>query len=490
MTIETYQGDLEALEADLLLLVTDPHIQLFDLADHPLAQPVEELAGQFKTVLNRDYTFDHGQTTVMVSSSQLETGFTLTENLKTFVTRALKLAAETGRAKVAVALNTADGRALVEQAVEGALVGTYSFSKYKSESPDRFEKVTLVLWTDEAVEQAVERGRVYGGAVNLARDLVSEPPNVMTPEALEKQAEELAERYGFEFESLDPDQLKESGFVGLVNVGAGSQHPPRMVRLSYTPEEPVEGTHLVLLGKGITFDTGGISLKPGEKMDLMKGDMAGAAAVLASMEAIGQLKPALRVTMLVVTAENSPDGNSYRPSDILVYKNGKSVHIGNTDAEGRLCLADGLIRSGELGATHIIDVATLTGSCYRSLGPSFTGVMGSNRALVNAITRAGGNRGESYWKLPLPLEYREMLKHPHADLNNIGGPIAGAITAGLFLKEFVPARTKWAHLDIAGTFWKQKPWKYYGEGPSGTAVKTLVDLICHWEEHLSDGSPA
>ena len=220
-------------------------------------------------------------------------------------------------------------------------------------------------------------------------------------------------------------------------------------------------------------------------MHMMIGDMAGAAAVIGAMETLGRLRPNIKVTGLIVSAENKPGSKSFRPGDVIRYKNGISVHVENTDAEGRLILADGLIRAGELGATHIVDLATLTGACARALGPSFTGVMGANRKLVNAITRAGGNHGESYWRLPMPVEYQDMLKTIHADLNNMGGPYAGATTAALFLKEFVPSGTPWVHLDIAGTFWKEKPWKYYSEGPSGTGVKTIADLALRWREHLS-----
>ena len=179
-----------------------------------------------------------------------------------------------------------------------------------------------------------------------------------------------------------------------------------------------------------------------------------------------------------------PDGQAVRPGDIIVYKNGKSVQVDNTDAEGRLVLADGLLLAAELGATHVIDICTLTGACIRALGESFTGLMGNNRSLVNAITFAGGVQGESYWKLPLPLEYREMLKSPFADLTNSPGPLAGAVTAGLFLKEFVADGLNWAHLDIAGPSWRSKPWKYYPAGPTGVGVRTLTELAWHWEEYI------
>ena len=329
---------------------------------------------------------------------------------------------------------------------------------------------------------AVSVGTAFGDGVNLARTLIATPASVCTPDYLAKRAEKISKAHGFAFQAFGPKELKKQGFVGHIAVGGGSEHTPRMIEMGYDPGN--SDVHLVLLGKGVTFDTGGISIKPASKMHLMIGDMSGAAAVLGAMEVIGRLKPSIKVTALVVSAENTPGAKAYRPGDILKYKNGISVHVENTDAEGRLILADGLIRAGELGATHIVDVATLTGACSRALGPSFTGMMGANRKMINAITRAGGNHGESYWRLPLPIEYKQMLKSLHADINNMGGAAAGATTAALFLKEFVPPRTPWVHLDIAGTFWKEKAWKYYSEGPSGTAVKTLADLALRWQEHF------
>jgi leucyl aminopeptidase len=360
-----------------------------------------------------------------------------------------------------------------------------------AEPPASLPTPAAPSWSDEEKaswqardEAAVQVGGAFGRGVNLARALIAQPASVCTPTYLAKTAETMAKKYGFGYQSFGVKELEKQGFVGHIAVGAGSANSPKMFEMSYEPATP-SAVHLVLVGKGVTFDTGGISIKTADKMHLMVGDMSGAAAVMGTMDILGQLRPNIKVSAVIVSAENSPDGKSFRPGDILRYKNGLSVHIENTDAEGRLLLADGLIRAGELGATHVIDIATLTGSCYRALGPSFTGVMGVNRKLVNAITRAGGNHGESYWRLPLPVEYRSMLKTIHADLNNIGGANAGATTAGLFLQEFVPPRTVWAHLDIAGTFWKSKAWKYYQEGPSGTGVKTLADLALRWNEHMT-----
>jgi leucyl aminopeptidase len=257
-----------------------------------------------------------------------------------------------------------------------------------------------------------------------------------------------------------------------------------MVILRHVPRTAGKET-LVLVGKGITFDSGGISLKPGDKMWEMKGDMAGAAAVLLTMRALGKLRPELKVVGILCCAENFPDANAQRPGDIFTAKNGKSVMVDNTDAEGRLVLIDGFARAGEEGATHVVDIATLTGAVIRALGPSVAGVMGQTE-LVRRVIRSGENHGESYWELPLVEEYKDSLKTPYADVNNIAsGGLAGAITAGLFLREFIPSGVAWAHLDIAGPMFKDKDWKYYEAGAIGFGVKTLVDLCERFREPLA-----
>jgi leucyl aminopeptidase len=486
MTIESFAGNLEELEADLLVLILDSGQELFHFENEALQERLAKIKADFESKkLFREVSFDAQGLkvgTVVVYHTDLERHFGLWENVKIFTARGLKLGAETGRPRVAVALNTPAGAELIGKAVDGGLLGTYSFEKYRREPRKLFDEVQLVLWGtgSEAETKAIEEARILGEATNMARDLVNEPASVVTPAVLVGKASELHDLYGFKLDVWDQARLVADGCVGLVEVGAGAKNPPFMATLTHEGDGS-SAHHLVLLGKGITFDTGGISIKPAEKMHLMRGDMAGAGA----MQAIGQLKPGLKITGIVCCAENTPDANAMRPGDIIVYRNGKSVHIDNTDAEGRLVLADGLIQAGVLGATHVVDIATLTGASVRAVGPSFSALMGNNRSLVNAVTRAGGNQGESYWKLPLPAEYKEMLKHPTADLNNVGGPLAGASTAALFLQEFVPDKTAWAHLDIAPTFWREKPWKYFGEGPTGVGVRTFTDLALHWEEHLA-----
>lgn len=484
MQITTFHQSLSELKTELLVLVLDPNEKLFDLEHPSLESRLSEIQSGFEQErISREVLFElEGVGPVVVFSTLTEKAFSLWENLKTFTARALRLAAETGRRKVTVALNSPE---LAGRAVEGAFLGTYAFETYRREPKKRFEDFTLELMVpaSEDLGGRLESARIVAEAVNLARDLSNEPANTLVPETLARRAQDIADRHGLECEIWREDELASQRCTGLLAVGAGSQHPPRMIRLA----RPVEGSahHLVLVGKGVTFDSGGVSIKPAAGMEMMKGDMSGAAAVLGAMEALGKLGAPVSVTALICTAENLLDGRAQRPGDILVYPNGKSVQVENTDAEGRLILADGLIRCGALKATHVLDLATLTGACARALGPSFTGLMGNARELVNAVTRAGGNHGESYWKLPLPMEYKEMLKCSVADLNNVGGQYGGAITAGLFLQEFVPEKVAWAHLDIAGTFWREKPWKYFQEGPTGVGVRTLVELARNWPDYIS-----
>lgn len=494
MHIETTAAAPSEWKTDLLVLILDGGSRLFDLQDPVLQSRLDSLSFD-EGGLEGEYVFEARHRddigAVMVVSTESEKGYGLWESAKTFAARAVQFAARSGRKKVTFALNAASGAELASRVVEGALVGTYSFQRYKKTPRDRYADLTLELAMADgaAAARAIDEGRVLAEAVNSARDLVNEPADVVTPESLAEKGREIAQAFGYEFEEWDEERLAAEEFHGLIAVGKGSKHPPRMFRLTANPAEP-SPHHLVLVGKAVTFDTGGISIKPAENMHQMKGDMSGGAAVLAAMQALGRLKPQVKVTAVVVSAENTPDANAMRPGDIIVYKNGKSVHVENTDAEGRLILADGLWLAGHLGATHIVDIATLTGACARALGPSFTGLMGNNRELVTALTRAGGTQGESMWKLPLPAEYKELLKTPVADLKNVGGPAGGAITAGLFLQEFVPEGAAWCHLDIAGPFWRSKAWKYYSEGPTGVGVRTLTELAWHWREYIASARTA
>jgi leucyl aminopeptidase len=392
--------------------------------------------------------------------------------------------------QVALVLNTGDAAPLVGKAVEGAVIGSYVFDRYRQEKDDFFSReasFTILTHPDHQADAEARRARYLWVSenVNRARDLINEPANVVSPEVIATLASEIARELELEVEVLDPTALQAKGYQGILRVGSGSANPGRMIVLRHVPRKPSKEV-IALVGKGITFDSGGISLKPGDKMWEMKGDMAGAAAVLFAMRALGKIRPDVKVIGILCCAENMPDATAQRPGDIFVAKNGKSVMVDNTDAEGRLVLTDGLARAGEEGATHVVDIATLTGAVVRALGPSVAGVMGTDAGLVKRVIRSGEHHGEPFWELPLVEEYRDSLKTPYADLNNIAaGGLAGAITAGLFLREFVPQGAAWAHLDIAGPMFKEKEWKYFDAGAIGFGVKTLVDLCERFREPVA-----
>ncbi len=276
--------------------------------------------------------------------------------------------------------------------------------------------------------------------------------------------------------------LRKANLPGLAQVGMAGSAEPCLVELHYRPRgRSARGGHkseakLALVGKGITFDSGGISLKPGDKMWEMKGDMGGAAAVFAAMTWIARAEPQIPITGYLCLAENMPDSGAMRPGDIYAARNGKFIHVDNTDAEGRLVLSDVLTLAAEQGATHIVDVATLTGACMVALGDKIAGLMGRGEAFLQSVRAAGQEAGEEFWQLPLYGEYRSMLDHPHADINNVGGRYGGAITAGIFLGEFVPDSVQWAHLDIAGPAIQSGGWRYYAKGMTGFATRTLIRL--------------
>jgi leucyl aminopeptidase len=480
---------------DLLAVVLDEQTTLHEVDDPALAEHVRRAGEAFRgRALKREYfaTLPEGapaRALVVYWSPQLKS-WNLWENVKTFTARALRLARDYRMPRVGLVLNTKDAAPFVGKAVEGAVLGSYTFDRYRSEKDEFLAKeatLTILAHPDHQADAEARKARYawVSENVNRARDLINEPGNVVTPESIAADAGEVAREVDLEIEVLDPAALRARSYPGILRVGAGSAHPGRMVVLRHVPRKPSRET-LALVGKGITFDSGGISLKPGDKMWEMKGDMAGAAAVLFAMRALGRLRPDLRVLGILCCAENLPDANAQRPGDIFTAKNGKSVMVDNTDAEGRLVLIDGLARAAEEGATHVVDIATLTGAVVRALGPSVAGVLGTDRELVRRVVRSGENHGEPFWELPLVEEYREALRTPYADLNNIAaGGLAGAITAGLFLREFVPNGAAWAHLDIAGPMFKDKEWKYFDAGAIGFGVKTLVDVCERFRDPLA-----
>jgi leucyl aminopeptidase len=365
---------------------------------------------------------------------------------------------------------------------EGVLLGTYRFDRYRSEPrPGRRHLRELRVAVGAASARDVEAGLAFGevtaSATNFARDLVNEPSGALPPARLAEIAGEAAAESGLGIKVLGPEELRAMGMGGILGVAQGSHNPPRLVELSYRPEEK-PSRRVALIGKGITFDSGGLSLKTSEGMETMKSDMAGAAAVLAALRALPELNPRVGVTGLLGLAENMPGGGAIRPGDVLRIHNGKTVEVRNTDAEGRLVLADALAYASAMEGLHAaIDLATLTGACVVALGPLATGVMGNDTALVEDLLRAAERAGEKMWPLPLYPEYREHIRSDVADIKNTGIRYGGALTAALFLSEFVRPGLPWAHLDIAGPAFGDKEYSYQKKGGSGAGVRTLLRYL-------------
>jgi leucyl aminopeptidase len=385
-----------------------------------------------------------------------------------------------GTAKVGLAL-PAGTPAEVAAVSEGALLGAYAFRTYRVTSTERnrppVEAFTLVTDAprDKANKAAVERAHTLVDAVHLARDWVNIPPVDLPPAELASRAAAAAKAAGVAVEVLDEKALKKAGYGGTLAVGMGSSRPPRMVKLTYTAGRGKP--HLALVGKGITFDSGGLSLKPSTAMEWMKSDMGGAAAIIAATTAIARLGLDVNVTAWAPMAENMPSGTAQRPSDVITIYGGTTVEVMNTDAEGRLVLADGIVRASEDKPDVLIDVATLTGAQLVALGARTSGVMANDAALRTAIVAAAESSGEQMWPMPLPVELRTAMESTVADISNMGDRYGGMLTAGLFLKEFVGEGIRWAHLDIAGpSFNDAAPHGYTPKGGTGHAVRTLVRL--------------
>jgi leucyl aminopeptidase len=360
---------------------------------------------------------------------------------------------------------------------EGALLGLYSFTKYKKPEYQNVEEIMIAVTEKESVpilESAIAKGKVVAEATNLARDMVNEPASYMTPSRMAEVAEDIASKYNLECKVFDREDMEAMGMEALLGVARGSNQPPKLITLAYKGDERSEKA-MGFLGKGITFDSGGISIKPSEGMDEMKGDMAGAAAVMTAVGAIAQLKPKINVTAIIPATENLPSGTALKPGDILRAMNGKTIEVISTDAEGRLILADALSYAVKQGLSPLIDLATLTGACRVALGLLYSGVFGNDRDLIDKVLKAGERTGEKMWQMPLPEEYKEQNKSDIADIKNTGNRYGGAITAALFLAEFV-GNTPWIHLDIAGPRLSSKDSGYLVKGAAGFGVRTLVEL--------------
>jgi leucyl aminopeptidase len=369
------------------------------------------------------------------------------------------------------------GPAEVQAIAEGLVLAAFDGDVYKTEGRDEAKPPALSIAVEQpsAVEAVVRRGAVLGDCSNIARALANEPPNVLTPRSLAERAASIAGEAGVSVEVLDEHRLAELKMGLILGVGQGSAEPPRLIVLRHVPHGAPDAPTLGLVGKAVTFDTGGISIKPADGMDRMKDDMAGGAAVICAMRAIAMLGAPMRVVGVVPAAENMPGGRAYRPADILTSASGKTVEVVNTDAEGRLLLGDALWHAGEIGATHLVDVATLTGACVVALGRITSGLYGTPDAWRDLVHRTADAAGDRSWPLPLFDEYKEQLRSEIADIINSGGRPAGSITAAMFLREFT-RQLPWAHLDIAGTAWADESKPFQPKGPVGIAVRTLAEL--------------
>jgi leucyl aminopeptidase len=371
-----------------------------------------------------------------------------------------------------------------QAAVEGALAADFESDKYKTDkkTDKSIDSIVLAGYSDaeRAVgEKGLLRGRIIADAQNFARDLINEPSNKLTPKILAEKAEAMAKQAGLAVEILDEKKIADLKMGALLSVAQGGPEPPRMIVITYTPANPKPGAPVIgLVGKAVTFDTGGISIKPSEGMEKMKYDMAGGATMIGVMRALAALKPNVKVICVVPSTENMPGGKAQKPGDIQTAMSGKTIEVLNTDAEGRLILADGVHYAKQLGATHLVDAATLTGAIVVALASINVGVFsGADQSWTDKILASAKAAGEKMWQLPMDDEYREFIKGTVADIQNIGsGKGGGSITGAWFIREFA-GDTPWVHLDIAGTAWNDdaKPW--LAKGPTGVALRTLVHLV-------------
>jgi leucyl aminopeptidase len=404
------------------------------------------------------------------------------ETLRRAAGAAARTLTRTGSAVFALPTHTPQR---LQAVVEGALLGAYTYGTYRSEPKRPLAEVVVAVGDAAAAEPVVARARTVAEAVHRARDWINTPPADLPPVELAAQMERAARDLGLDVRVMDEATLDAQGYGGILGVGRGSANPPRLVRIAYRPADA--RAHLAIVGKGITFDSGGLSLKPNDAMTTMKSDMSGAAAAAASVLAAASLKLPVAVTMYAALAENMPSGFATRPSDVLRIYGGTTVEVLNTDAEGRLVLADALVRALADEPDLLVDVATLTGACVVALGNRVAGLMSHDDETRRLVQAAADAAGESLWPLPIPEEMRGKLDSTVADIANVGNRFGGALQAAAFLQAFVPDEVRWAHLDIAGTaFNSEKPHGYTPKGGTGFAVRTLLALADSLADSLAD----
>jgi leucyl aminopeptidase len=450
-----------------------------------LAQTSGELPGKlFELFLTpASHGWCSGRVALIAAGKPAEFG---TDRLRRLATAAA-LAARHRRVKriAFVHRGPVDAAAGVQAIAEGLMLAAFSADRYKSTDrhPTAIDEALVALPGGDAtsLDKAVERGRILGESCNISRDLCNEPSNILTPSVFADRAARIGRAAGLDVQILEEDEIARLQMGLLLGVARGSAEPPRVIVLRHEPAAAPAAPVLGLVGKGITFDTGGISIKPADGMDRMKDDMSGGAAVIAAMHAISLLQAPIKVIGIVPASENMPGGRAIKPGDVLTGAGGKTVEVINTDAEGRLVLGDGLWYAQRLGATHLVDVATLTGACVVALGKAASGLFGQPDEWVDVVRRTADAAGDRCWPMPLYDDYAEQLRSEVADMVNSGGRPAGSCTAAMFLKEFAGG-LPWVHLDIAGTAWAEenKPWQ--PKGATGVAVRTLAELAFTSEE--------
>lgn len=485
-------GSLEQINTDLLVIPAFdgealpgalPAVDAATRGELARATQSGEIRGRLYEVFVTPVVADGWQAgQVAVAGAGKATDFT-TERLRKVATAAALVARGRRLGRVAFLLRGAiPAREAAQAVTEGMILAGFSVDQYKTGERFGPAATDLVVVIPEgagtetaALEAAIHRGQILGDSSNLARGFSNEPSNVLTPRVFAERAAAISKEAGVAIEILDEQQIEKLGMGLLLGVARGSAEPPRVIVMRHDPPGAPKTPVLGLVGKGITFDTGGISIKPAEGMERMKDDMAGGAAVICAMRAIALLKAPIRVIGIVPTAENMPGGRAMKPGDVLTGAGGKTVEVINTDAEGRLILGDGLWYAQHLGATHLVDVATLTGACVVGLGKAASGLFGRPDAWRDTVRTVADAAGDRCWPLPLYDEYFDQIRSEIADMINSGGRAGGACTAAIFLKEFTND-LPWAHLDIAGTAWADEGKPYQQKGPIGVAVRTLAEL--------------
>jgi leucyl aminopeptidase len=494
MQLEASSGPIEQLDVQAVAVSVFKN----EKPDEGFLKKLDELSGGFvKSAIESDeFTGKEGETVYLhlVGNKKLKAGRLLlvgvgeTSEYKTAqVSQMAGTAVRYLRSKNAKTIAVVpragiDPDSVATAALEGSFIALFDPDKYRTIEKEQKQIDRLIVVVEDSdkdsLERAVERGRIIGESVNFTRDLANEPGAYMTPSNMAERAREIANEFGLSIDVLDEARMEQEGMGSLLSVSRGSDEPAKLIILKYVPANFDEETKelLAFVGKGVTFDSGGISLKPGENMELMKYDMTGGATVMGAMRAIAQLKPPIPILGVAPCTENLPSGRATKPGDVVRAMTGKTIEVINTDAEGRLILADAIAYAKKLGATKIIDLATLTGAVSIALGDVNAAVLGTDQELIDEIIAAGREVGEKFWQLPLDKEYSKQIKSDIADIKNVGGRKAGTITAAAFLKEFADG-VSWAHLDIAGTAWADDPKPYRAKGPTGIAVRTLLRIV-------------